>query len=65
MDRSVFPGAEPSKELPILFIMTFEEKKALLEKHGYTVDGDDTEEDLDHTIKEDLASGIIKMSELV
>jgi hypothetical protein len=53
-----------SSPLPILYVLTYAQKRALLERHGYTLHDEDTEEDLDFTLTGDVASGQIGLAEL-
>lgn len=54
-----------TNKLPQLYIMNVEQKIELLQKHGYTINGDeDSEEDLDYTIEGDVESGVIDIREL-
>ncbi|RXR05247.1 hypothetical protein [Pseudoxanthomonas composti] len=53
----------PSR-LPILYVLTYAQKRAVLERHGYTLHEDDAEEDLDFTLTGDVAAGQIALAEL-
>ncbi|MBB3923911.1 hypothetical protein [Xanthomonas arboricola] len=51
-------------KIPTLLLLNRRQKKALLETHGYHVMEGDTESDLDFTIREDVAKGDIKVSDI-
>lgn len=53
-----------SKLLPVLYVLTYAQKRALLERHGYTLHDDDAEKDLDFTLAGDVAVGQITLAEL-
>ncbi|WDS34950.1 hypothetical protein [Pseudoxanthomonas sp.] len=48
----------------VLYLLNAAQKRALLERHGYTLHDDDAESDLDFTLAEDVASGAIALQEL-
>jgi hypothetical protein len=48
----------------VLFLLNAAQKRALLERHGYTLHDDDAESDLDFTLAEDVATGAIPLHEL-
>lgn len=53
-----------ARELPVLFLLSYAQKRAILEAHGYTVIAQDLESDLDFTIAGDVASGEIRHADL-
>ncbi len=48
----------------VLFLLNVAQKRMLLERHGYTIHDDDAESDLDFTLAEDVANGVIPLQEL-
>jgi hypothetical protein len=50
--------------IALLNIMTESQKREILAKHGYTITGQETEAELNHTIREDVDSGEIEVIEL-
>ncbi|MET1024033.1 MAG: hypothetical protein ABWX87_06955 [Pseudoxanthomonas sp.] len=53
-----------SKFPSVLFLLNATQKRALLQRHGYTLHDDDAESDLDFTLAEDVASGAIPLAAL-
>lgn len=60
----VVPLPAKSAYPSVLFLLNYAQKRALLERHGYTVHDEDAESDLDFTLAEDVASGAITLVEL-
>lgn len=48
----------------VLFLLNVAQKRALLERHGYTIHAGDAESALDFTLAEDVANGAIALQEL-
>ncbi len=48
----------------VLYLLTVAQKRAILERHGYTLHPEDRESDLDFTLAGDVDSGAIGLEEL-